>query len=179
MKKDSSVMVNFDHYEKSVLDFAVFLSGIVLGIVFVAYIHSGIKPEWMQVQRIINHVQYGKTQFDYLVKWRELVYEQATWERDDFDIMGYEEAILKYWTHRFLHCTFFGQRMLQTKFNTRLLEVGNIHSLFLMLTAFVNVLLYSLDHYQVFIIQAAHEWRYNSETYCKENRGEKSGGGEG
>lgn len=60
----------------------------------------GIKPEWMQVQRIINHVQYGKTQFDYLVKWRELVYEQATWERDDFDIMGYEDAIIKYWAHR-------------------------------------------------------------------------------
>lgn len=55
----------------------------------------------MQVQRIINHVQYGKTQFDYLVKWRELVYEQATWERDDFDIMGYEDAIIKYWAHRY------------------------------------------------------------------------------
>lgn len=54
----------------------------------------------MQVHRIINHVQYGKTQFDYLVKWRELVYEQATWERDDFEIIGYEEAIVKYWQHR-------------------------------------------------------------------------------
>uniref|UniRef100_A0A183E895 DNA helicase n=1 Tax=Gongylonema pulchrum TaxID=637853 RepID=A0A183E895_9BILA len=64
------------------------------------FFRYGIKPEWMQVHRIINHVQYGKTQFDYLVKWRELVYEQATWERDDFDIMGYEEAIMKYWTHR-------------------------------------------------------------------------------
>lgn len=60
----------------------------------------GVKPEWMQVHRIINHVQYGKTQFDYLVKWRELVYEQATWERDDFEIIGYEEAIIKYWQHR-------------------------------------------------------------------------------
>ncbi|KHN80803.1 Chromodomain-helicase-DNA-binding protein 3 [Toxocara canis] len=60
----------------------------------------GVKPEWMQVHRIINHVQYGKTQFDYLVKWRELVYEQATWERDDFEIIGYEEAIVKYWQHR-------------------------------------------------------------------------------
>uniref|UniRef100_A0A914XBA7 DNA helicase n=1 Tax=Plectus sambesii TaxID=2011161 RepID=A0A914XBA7_9BILA len=60
----------------------------------------GIKPEWLQVHRVINHVQYGKTQFDYLVKWRELVYEQATWERDDFDMPGYEEAILKYWTYR-------------------------------------------------------------------------------
>ncbi len=41
------------------------------------YYRYGIKPEWMQVHRIINHVQYAKTQFDYLVKWRELVYEQV------------------------------------------------------------------------------------------------------
>ncbi|VDD91675.1 unnamed protein product [Enterobius vermicularis] len=60
----------------------------------------GVKPEWMQVHRIINHVQYHKNQYDYLVKWRELVYEQATWERDDFEIIGYEDAIIKYWQHR-------------------------------------------------------------------------------
>ena len=44
---------------------------------------------------------YEKNQFDYLVKWRELVYDQATWERDDFDIPGYEDAIFRYWIHRF------------------------------------------------------------------------------
>ncbi|CAI5442254.1 unnamed protein product [Caenorhabditis angaria] len=60
----------------------------------------GVKPEWMQVQRIINHMQYGKSQFDYLIKWKELVYEQATWERDDMDIAHYEVAIIKYWQHR-------------------------------------------------------------------------------
>eukprot|EP01133_Synstelium_polycarpum_P029176 gene29176-35658_t len=63
------------------------------------YYRYGIKPEWTQVHRIINHVQYGKTQFDYLVKWRELVYDQATWERDDFDIPLFEEAVFKYWIH--------------------------------------------------------------------------------
>ncbi|KAI1709997.1 CHDCT2 domain-containing protein [Ditylenchus destructor] len=64
------------------------------------YYRYGIKPEWMQVHRIINHVQYGKNQFDYLVKWRELVYDQATWERDDFDIPLFEDAVLRYWIHR-------------------------------------------------------------------------------
>ena len=52
------------------------------------------------MHRIINHQQYGKSQFDYLVKWKELVYEQATWERDDMDIPQYEEAVIKYWIHR-------------------------------------------------------------------------------
>ncbi|CAI4226575.1 unnamed protein product [Auanema sp. JU1783] len=64
------------------------------------FYQHGIKPEWMQVHRIINHMQYAKNQFDYLVKWKELVYEQATWERDDMDIQYYEEAIMKYWLHR-------------------------------------------------------------------------------
>lgn len=52
------------------------------------------------MQRIINHAAFGKNQFDYLVKWKELVYQDATWERDDMDIPGYEDAILKYWMHR-------------------------------------------------------------------------------
>ncbi|CAD5214812.1 unnamed protein product [Bursaphelenchus okinawaensis] len=60
----------------------------------------GIKPEWMQIHRIINHSMYTKNQYDYLIKWRELVYEQATWESDDFDIPNFDEAIMKYWMHR-------------------------------------------------------------------------------
>uniref|UniRef100_A0A914Z7L4 Chromo domain-containing protein n=1 Tax=Panagrolaimus superbus TaxID=310955 RepID=A0A914Z7L4_9BILA len=43
-------------------------------------------------------VQTG--QYDYLVKWKELMYDQATWERDDQEIPGYEEQIFKYWLHR-------------------------------------------------------------------------------
>lgn len=54
----------------------------------------------MQVHRIINHMSYDKNQYDYLVKWRELVYDQATWERDDFDIPLFQEAVYKYWIHR-------------------------------------------------------------------------------
>ncbi|CAB3405088.1 unnamed protein product [Caenorhabditis bovis] len=64
------------------------------------YYQYGVKPEWMQIHRIINHMQYGKSQFDYLIKWKELAYEQATWERDDMDIAYYENAIMKYWMHR-------------------------------------------------------------------------------
>ncbi|CAJ0577942.1 unnamed protein product, partial [Mesorhabditis spiculigera] len=64
------------------------------------YYRYGIKPEWMQVHRVINHQEYSKTQFGYLVKWKERVYGQATWERDDMDIPLYEDAILKYWSHR-------------------------------------------------------------------------------
>uniref|UniRef100_A0A1I7T7X1 DNA helicase n=2 Tax=Caenorhabditis tropicalis TaxID=1561998 RepID=A0A1I7T7X1_9PELO len=60
----------------------------------------GVKPEWMQIHRIINHQSYAKSQQDYLVKWKELTYDQATWERDDAKIANYEQAIIKYWQHR-------------------------------------------------------------------------------
>lgn len=60
----------------------------------------GIKPEWMQIHRIISHSPYSKNQFDYLIKWRELVYEQATWESDEANIPNLDEHIMKYWMHR-------------------------------------------------------------------------------
>ncbi|CAL2045343.1 unnamed protein product [Caenorhabditis brenneri] len=64
------------------------------------YYQFGVKPEWMQIHRIINHQSYAKSQQDYLVKWKELTYDQATWERDDAKIANYQEAIIKYWQHR-------------------------------------------------------------------------------
>lgn len=39
----------------------------------------GIRPEWLQVQRIINHRVTRKGTM-YLVKWRELPYDQVSWE---------------------------------------------------------------------------------------------------
>ena len=49
---------------------------------------------------MVNHAEYEDSEFDYLVKWRELLYDQTTWERDDLDIPGYQDAIAKYWKHR-------------------------------------------------------------------------------
>ncbi|KAI6170672.1 hypothetical protein M3Y97_01127400 [Aphelenchoides bicaudatus] len=59
-----------------------------------------IKPEWLQIHRILNHSMFTKRQYDYLIKWKELVYEQATWESDEMEIPGLQEAIHKYWLHR-------------------------------------------------------------------------------
>lgn len=61
----------------------------------------GIRPEWLQVHRIINFSHVSKNQYDYLVKWRDLSYAMATWERDDLDIPGYDKAVKEFWIHRF------------------------------------------------------------------------------
>uniref|UniRef100_A0A671VL87 Chromodomain helicase DNA binding protein 3 n=1 Tax=Sparus aurata TaxID=8175 RepID=A0A671VL87_SPAAU len=50
------------------------------------YYRYGIKPEWMMIHRIINHSVDKKGTYHYLVKWRDLTYDQCTWERDDLDI---------------------------------------------------------------------------------------------
>lgn len=65
------------------------------------FFRYGIKPEWLQIQKILQYKSIQKTSSgDYLIKWRDLPYSQATWEQDDLDIPGMSEAIHHYWDHR-------------------------------------------------------------------------------
>ncbi|KAK9502140.1 hypothetical protein O3M35_012729 [Rhynocoris fuscipes] len=57
------------------------------------YYRFGIKPEWLIVQRIINHRTTRDGSNIYLVKWRDLSYDQATWEDENEDIPGLRRAI--------------------------------------------------------------------------------------
>ena len=45
-------------------------------LVLVSLTRWGIKPEYMQVERIVNHDRKKL----YFVKWKELGYEDCTWE---------------------------------------------------------------------------------------------------
>ncbi|KOB74563.1 putative Chromodomain helicase-DNA-binding protein Mi-2-like protein [Operophtera brumata] len=56
----------------------------------------GVKPEWLVVHRVINHRtgRDGTTYF--LVKWRDLSYDQATWESEHEDISGLKNAVEYY-----------------------------------------------------------------------------------
>ncbi|XP_069804973.1 chromodomain-helicase-DNA-binding protein 3 isoform X2 [Dendropsophus ebraccatus] len=60
----------------------------------------GIKPEWMSLQRIINHSVDRKGTYRYLVKWRDLSYDQSTWEEDSMKLPDYEYHKQMYWRHR-------------------------------------------------------------------------------
>ncbi|XP_047988172.1 LOW QUALITY PROTEIN: chromodomain-helicase-DNA-binding protein Mi-2 homolog [Leguminivora glycinivorella] len=57
------------------------------------YYRYGVKPEWLIVHRVINHrtSRDGTTYF--LVKWRDLSYDQATWESEHADIVGLKQAV--------------------------------------------------------------------------------------
>ncbi|XP_072522580.1 chromodomain-helicase-DNA-binding protein 5 isoform X2 [Salminus brasiliensis] len=60
----------------------------------------GIKPEWMIIHRIINHSFDKDGDIHYLIKWRDLPYDQCTWEVDDFDVPEYDPFKQAYWDHR-------------------------------------------------------------------------------
>ncbi|KAJ8683101.1 hypothetical protein QAD02_018893 [Eretmocerus hayati] len=56
----------------------------------------GIRPEWLVVHRVINHRLQRDGRAMYLVKWRELGYDMATWEDENSDIPGLKQAIEYY-----------------------------------------------------------------------------------
>ncbi|XP_073182881.1 chromodomain-helicase-DNA-binding protein 3 isoform X2 [Lepidochelys kempii] len=60
----------------------------------------GIKPEWMAIHRIINHSIDKKGNYHYLVKWRDLPYDQSTWEEDELAIPDFDFHKHAYWRHR-------------------------------------------------------------------------------
>ncbi|XP_066991468.2 chromodomain-helicase-DNA-binding protein Mi-2 homolog isoform X2 [Anabrus simplex] len=57
------------------------------------YYKYGIKPEWLIVHRVINHHVLRDGSTIYLVKWRDLPYEQCTWEEEDDEVLGLKQAI--------------------------------------------------------------------------------------
>ncbi|TNN54551.1 Chromodomain-helicase-DNA-binding protein 4 [Liparis tanakae] len=60
----------------------------------------GIKMEWMMIHRIVNHTIDKKNNIHYLIKWRDLAYDQATWECEDMDIPEFDSFKQTYWNHR-------------------------------------------------------------------------------
>ncbi|XP_047204105.1 chromodomain-helicase-DNA-binding protein 5 isoform X1 [Girardinichthys multiradiatus] len=60
----------------------------------------GIKPEWMVIHRVLNHSFDKDGDVHYLIKWRDLPYDQCTWEADDFDVPDYDIHKAFYWDHR-------------------------------------------------------------------------------
>ncbi|KAK3592589.1 hypothetical protein CHS0354_001757 [Potamilus streckersoni] len=60
----------------------------------------GVRPEWLQVHRFINHRVGRDGTTWYLVKWRDLTYDQATWEAEDSDIPDFKKAVEDYETPR-------------------------------------------------------------------------------
>ncbi|XP_069984157.1 chromodomain-helicase-DNA-binding protein Mi-2 homolog isoform X8 [Penaeus vannamei] len=57
------------------------------------YYKYGIKSTWLKIHRVLNHRSLRDGTIQYLVKWRDLPYDQATWEDEDEEIIGLKTAI--------------------------------------------------------------------------------------
>ncbi|CAH8474380.1 unnamed protein product [Schistosoma margrebowiei] len=60
----------------------------------------GVRPEWLQPQRIIDHRTGRGGQTWYLVKWRDLPYDECTWEARDGEVVDMDKFIEEYRTMR-------------------------------------------------------------------------------
>lgn len=53
----------------------------------------GIRPEWLQIHKVINHRTLRDGTSQYLVKWRELTYDRVSWEDEDEEIPEFKKFV--------------------------------------------------------------------------------------
>lgn len=87
--------LNFMTFMMLIIDYLVFFFNWIV-LFFLHLIRYGVKPEWLIVHRVINHRTMRDGRTLYLVKWRDLSYDQATWEEEDDEITGLKSAIEYY-----------------------------------------------------------------------------------
>ena len=78
---------------------------------FSRFYKYGIKSAWLKIHRIINHRTLRDGSIEYLVKWRDLAYDQATWEDEDEDIEGLKTAV-EYYNDLRMSCNADGETVL-------------------------------------------------------------------
>ncbi len=65
---------------------------------------NGVRPQYLQIHRIINYKKTNRGNEWYLCKWRDLGYEFSTWEMDGGDIAmrihDWKKQADLYWTHK-------------------------------------------------------------------------------
>jgi chromodomain-helicase-DNA-binding protein 4 len=87
------------------------------GELFDKYYKHGVRPAWLTVHRIVSHRQ-TRSGIEYLVKWRDLPYDQATWVEQNAEfvpdlqkaIEDYHVSVVRVTSLSFLFCvqsTFF------------------------------------------------------------------------
>ncbi len=65
---------------------------------------NGIKPSYLQIHRVLNYKKTKRGDEWYLIKWRDLGYEQSTWELEDGEvaqkIRDWKKQVDFYWSHK-------------------------------------------------------------------------------
>ena len=54
------------------------------------FFRYGIRPDWLQIHHVISKQTLRDGTIQYFIKWRELPYQDCSWEDEDMDIPEYE-----------------------------------------------------------------------------------------
>ncbi|QQP48589.1 ChromodomainhelicaseDNAbinding protein Mi2 -like protein, partial [Caligus rogercresseyi] len=60
------------------------------------FFRYGIRPEWLQIHRILNRRTFKDGSVQYYVKWRDLPYIDCSWEDEEFDLPDYTTYVQHY-----------------------------------------------------------------------------------
>merc|ERR1719350_1114609 len=63
---------------------------------FKTFYRYGIKPTWLQPNRVLNKRPMTDGSTQYFVKWQDLTYAECTWEDEDFDVPDLPQFIREY-----------------------------------------------------------------------------------
>merc|ERR1719464_1606179 len=63
---------------------------------FKRFYRYGIKPTWLQPNRVLNKRPTTDGSTQYFVKWQDLTYAECTWEDEDFDVPDLPQFIREY-----------------------------------------------------------------------------------
>ena len=54
------------------------------------FFRYGIRPDWLQIHHVISRQTLKDGTVQFFIKWRELPYQDCSWEDEDMDIPEYE-----------------------------------------------------------------------------------------
>ena len=54
------------------------------------FFRYGIRPDWLQIQKVLSKQELKDGTKQFFIKWRELPYQDCSWEDEDMDIPEYE-----------------------------------------------------------------------------------------
>lgn len=67
-----------------------------------------LRPHW---PLLLRHSFDKDGDVHYLIKWRDMPYDQCTWEMDDFNVPDYNSHKAAYWDHRWVNSSQSGRSM--------------------------------------------------------------------
>ncbi len=78
------------------------------------FFRYGIRPEWLQIHHVVDRQTLRNGTVQYFIKWRELPYQDCSWEDEDMEIPDFQQYIQDYEDLRYV-CGIDGKKKKKKK----------------------------------------------------------------